>query len=158
MIVSIASKTEVARSSAMFLGPTAEFWRDIRKTIFVMICITFAFIATPHVCNSGWSLVDLVCQPIQITELRWRQDSITSRTRWNRPFFVKYHPYAVRSFLYFFFCFSRVQAEFLSYCFPDVHYYKLILIVLTKFVIHCRIFLHFFHKDSVSAAILKWST
>ena len=32
MIVSIAPKTEVARSSAMFLGPTKEFWRDIRKT------------------------------------------------------------------------------------------------------------------------------
>ena len=31
MIVSIASNTEGARSSAMFLGPTTEFWRDIRK-------------------------------------------------------------------------------------------------------------------------------
>ena len=30
-IVSIASKTEDAPSSAMFLGPTTEFWRDIRK-------------------------------------------------------------------------------------------------------------------------------
>ena len=30
-IVSIASKTEDTRSSAMFLGPTTEFWRDIRK-------------------------------------------------------------------------------------------------------------------------------
>ena len=31
MIVSIASNTEYARSSAMFPGPTTEFWRDIRK-------------------------------------------------------------------------------------------------------------------------------
>ena len=31
VIVPIASNTEDARSSAMFLGPTAEFWRDIRK-------------------------------------------------------------------------------------------------------------------------------
>ena len=31
MIVSIASNTEDARSSAMLLGPTTEFWRDIRK-------------------------------------------------------------------------------------------------------------------------------
>ena len=31
MIVSIASNTEDMRSSAMFLGPTTEFWRDIRK-------------------------------------------------------------------------------------------------------------------------------
>ena len=31
MIVSIASNTEVAQSSAMFLGPTTEFWRDTRK-------------------------------------------------------------------------------------------------------------------------------
>ena len=58
MIVSIASKTEVARSSAMFLGPTTEFWRDIHKTnwrtsivvwafcFFAMICITFALIAS----------------------------------------------------------------------------------------------------------------
>ena len=30
-IVSIASKTEDPRSSAFFLGPTTEFWRDIRK-------------------------------------------------------------------------------------------------------------------------------
>ena len=30
-IVSIASKTEDARSSAMFLGLTTEFWRNIRK-------------------------------------------------------------------------------------------------------------------------------
>ena len=129
-----------------------------------MICITFAFIATLHVYNSGWSSVDVVCQPIQITELCWRRDSITSRTRWNRLFFLKYRPYAVRTFLYFF-CFSRVQAEFLLLFRLDIHYYKRILIVLTKFAINCRIFLHFFHKDlksdllnSVSAAILKWST
>ena len=31
MIVSIPSNTEDARSSAIFLGPTTEFWRDIRK-------------------------------------------------------------------------------------------------------------------------------
>ena len=31
MIVSIASNTEYARSSVMFLGRTTEFWRDIRK-------------------------------------------------------------------------------------------------------------------------------
>ena len=31
MIVSIASNTEDTRSSAMFLGPTTEFWRDIWK-------------------------------------------------------------------------------------------------------------------------------
>ena len=30
-IASIASKTEDARSSAMFLGSTTEFWRNIRK-------------------------------------------------------------------------------------------------------------------------------
>ena len=30
-IVSIASKTEDTRSSAMSLGPTTEFWHDIRK-------------------------------------------------------------------------------------------------------------------------------
>ena len=30
-IVSIASQTEDARSSTMFLGTTTEFWRDIRK-------------------------------------------------------------------------------------------------------------------------------
>ena len=31
MIVSIPLNTEDALSSAMFLGPTTEFWRDIRK-------------------------------------------------------------------------------------------------------------------------------
>ena len=31
MIISIASNTEDAWSSVMFLGPTTEFWRDIRK-------------------------------------------------------------------------------------------------------------------------------
>ena len=31
MIVSITSNTEDVRSSAMFLGLTTEFWRDIRK-------------------------------------------------------------------------------------------------------------------------------
>ena len=31
VIVSIASNTEDAWSSAMFLGPTTEFWRDTRK-------------------------------------------------------------------------------------------------------------------------------
>ena len=35
------------------------------------------------------------------------------------------------------FCFSRVQAEFLSYCFPDINSYKLIPIVLRKFVVNC---------------------
>ena len=31
MLVSIASNTEDARPSAVFLDPTTEFWRDIRK-------------------------------------------------------------------------------------------------------------------------------
>ena len=31
IIVSIASNTKDVRSSAMFLRPTTEFWRDIRK-------------------------------------------------------------------------------------------------------------------------------
>ena len=43
---------------------------------FTMICIIFAFIATLRVCNSVLSLVDIVWQPIQITELCWRGDSI----------------------------------------------------------------------------------
>ena len=30
-IISIASKTEDTRLSLVFLGPTTEFWRDIRK-------------------------------------------------------------------------------------------------------------------------------
>ena len=43
--------------------------------------------------------------------------------------------------------YSSVQAEFLSYCCSDIHSYKLIITVLTKFVINCRIFLPFFHKE-----------
>ena len=97
--------------------------------------------------TEDWSLVDVVCQPIQITELCWRGDSITSRTRWNRPFFSQVSPIRGSDILVFSFGFSRVQSEFLSYCFPDIHSNKLILIVLTKFVINGRIFLHFFHKE-----------
>ena len=59
-----------------------------------MIYITFASIAALQhdACNSGWSLVDVVCQPIQIAELCWTRDSITSRTKWNRPFFPQVSP------------------------------------------------------------------
>ena len=62
-------------------------------------------------------------------------------------FFSQVSPIRGSDILIFFFCFSRVQPEFLSYCFPDIHPYKLILIVLRKFVVNCRIFLHFFHKE-----------
>ena len=68
------------------------------------------------------------------------------------------------SFIFFFFvCFSRVQAEFLSYCFPDIHSYKIILIVLRKFVVNCRIFFSSSIKSDLfnsvfSVAILKRST
>ena len=62
-------------------------------------------------------------------------------------FFPQVSPTRGSDILIFFFCFSRVQAEFLSYYFPDIHSYKLMLIVLRKFVVKCRIFLHFFHKE-----------
>ena len=35
------------------------------------------------------------------------------------------------------------------YGFPNIHPYKLILIVLRKFIVYCRIFLHFFIKSDV---------
>ena len=43
--------------------------------------------------------------------------------------------------------FFLLQTRRLSYCFPDIHSYKLILIVRRKFVVNCRIFLLFFHKE-----------
>ena len=64
-----------------------------------------------------------------------------------QTFFSQVSPKRGSDILIFFFCFSRVQAEFLSYCFPDIHSYKLILIVRRKFVVNCRIFLLFFHKE-----------
>ena len=94
----------------------------------------------------------------------WVRQIYEKKEELGASFFLKYRPYAARTFLYFFFlCFSRVQPEFLSYCFPDIHPCKLILIVLKKIVINCRIFLHFSIKRDVfkyvfSAAILKWST
>ena len=42
---------------------------------------------------------------------------------------------------------ANQACEFISYCFPDIHPYKLILIVLRKFIVYCRLFLHFFHKE-----------
>ena len=47
-------------------------------------------------------------------------------------FFSQVLPIHCSDILIFFFCFSPVQAECVSYCFPDIHSYKLILTVETK--------------------------
>ena len=86
-IVSIASKTEDARSSAMFLVPTTEFWCDMLE------------MGQHHVQNQMGQTFFF---------------SSIAHTRFG-------HSYI------FFLCFIRVLAEFLFYCFPDIHSYKLIL-------------------------------
>ena len=129
-----------------------------------MICIIFAFIATLHVCNSGWSL--LMWFDIQSKSLNSAGEGTASRPEPDgTDFFFSSitHTRLGHSLIFFFVCFSRVQAEFLSYCFPDIHSYKIILIVLRKFVVNCRIFFSSSIKSDLfnsvfSVAILKRST
>ena len=199
MIVSIASNTEDARSSAMFLGPTTEFWRDIRKrngghqsqseSPGSLLSYSLLEIIFSHLSPSSWSHirartltsikeviitlsrarrtiesafgiltlvakwrifrsairadVTLVEKIVQATICLHNYLCLTENANYKPAGFVDCEDSSGNIINFF----SRVQPEFLSYCFPDIHNYKLIFVVLRKFVVNYRIFLHFFHKE-----------